>query len=75
MSEAKEQIDKILTEERVPEFEFGAVYSGTIVEIVDRGVFVQLHSEMQPALIPNSQLDAKKVSGSVRRLPCRSYSC
>lgn len=62
MSEAKEQIEKILTEERVPEFEFGAIYSTTIVEIIDRGVLVQLHPEMQPVLIPNSQLDAKKVN-------------
>lgn len=55
-------IDKILTEQRVPEFEFGAIYSATITEVVDRGVFVQLHPEMSPTLIPNSQLDAKKVS-------------
>ncbi len=61
MSEAKELIEKILTEDRVPEFEFGAIYPATITEIVDRGVFVQLHPEMQPVLIQNSQLDAKKV--------------
>jgi hypothetical protein len=61
MSEAREIIDKILTEERVPEFEFGAIYPSTIVEILDRGILVQLHPEMQPILIPNSQLDAKKV--------------
>ena len=61
MAEAKEIIDKLLTEERVPEFDFGSIYPATIVEIVDRGVFVQLHPEMQPVLIPNSQLDAKKV--------------
>ena len=61
MSEAKEIIDKILTEDRIPEFEFGAIYPVTIVEVLDRGILVQLHPEMQPVLIPNSQLDAKKV--------------
>ncbi len=61
MAEAKEIIEKLLTEERVPEFEFGSIYSATIVEILDRGVLVQLHPEMQPVLIPNTQLDAKKV--------------
>ena len=54
-----------MTEERVPEFEFGAIYPAAITEVVDRGVFVQLHPEMQPALIPNSQLDAKKVARSL----------
>jgi polyribonucleotide nucleotidyltransferase len=61
MSEAKEIIDKLLTEERVPELTFGAIYKAKITEILDRGVFVQLHPEMQPVLISNSQLDAKKV--------------
>jgi hypothetical protein len=37
MSEARELIEKILTEDRIPEFEFGAVYAATVVELVDRG--------------------------------------
>ena len=61
MSEAKEIIKKSLVEERIPDFEFGATYNVTITEILDRGVFVQLHPEMKPILIPNSQLDARKV--------------
>ena len=61
MAEAREIIDKILATDRVPEFEFGAVYPAKITEILDRGIRVQLHPELQPALIPNSQLDAKKV--------------
>jgi polyribonucleotide nucleotidyltransferase len=61
MTEGKEIIEKILTDDRVPEFDFGAIYPATIVEIRDHGVMVQLHPEMQPVLISNSQLDAKKV--------------
>lgn len=61
MAEGKELIDKILTDDRVPDFDFGAIYPATIVEIRDHGVMVQLHPEMQPVLISNSQLDAKKV--------------
>jgi len=61
MIEGKEAIEKILDNNRVPEFDFGAIYPATIVEILDHGVLVQLHPEMQPSLITNSQLDAKKV--------------
>lgn len=61
MSEAKEIIDRLLSEERVPELEFGAIYRVKILELLDRGVMVQIHPEMQPVLINNSQLDAKKV--------------
>ena len=73
MSEAREIIDKILTEERIPEFEFGAIYPSTIVEILDRGILVQLHPEMQPVLIPNSQLDAKKVCSCLCLLIFESF--
>ena len=62
MSEAKEILKKVLVEERIPDFEFGAAYQVTITEILDRGVFVQLHPEMKPIMIPNSQLDARKVT-------------
>lgn len=61
LSEAKEMIEKALTEERLPEFEFGATYECTITEISDRGVFVQLHPSLKPVFLPNSQLDARKV--------------
>ena len=62
MTEAKEFISKNSVEDRVPDFEFGATYESIITEILERGVFVQLHPNMKPAFIPNSQLDARKVS-------------
>ena len=62
MKEAKDFIKNTLTEDRIPEFEFGATYEVIITEILDRGAFVQLHPNMKPAFIPNSQLDARKVS-------------
>ncbi len=61
MSEAKEIIKKLLTEQRIPEFEFGGVYEVKIVEILERGIFVQMHPELKPVFIANSQLDGKKV--------------
>ena len=61
MSEAKEMIKNSLKESRIPEFEFGATYEVMITEILDRGVFVQLHPDLKPAFIPNNQLDARKV--------------
>ena len=61
MSEAKEMIKSSLNESRIPEFEFGATYEVMITEIIDRGVFVQLHPDLKPAFIPNNQLDARKV--------------
>ena len=59
--EAQEIIGKILEEERVPELEFGAIYPSIIREIREKGVMVELHPEMPLVLVPNSQLDAKKV--------------
>ena len=61
MSEAKEMVKSSLNESRIPEFEFGATYEVMITEILDRGVFVQLHPDLKPAFIPNNQLDARKV--------------
>ena len=65
MTEAKEFISKNSVEDRVPDFEFGATYESIITEILERGVFVQLHPNMKPAFIPNSQLDARKVSSKI----------
>ena len=71
MSEAKEIIKKLLLDDRIPEFEFGASYEVTITEILDRGIFVQLHPEMKPIMIPNSQLDARKVKVRNKGFPDR----
>ena len=61
MAEAKDIIKRLLTEERLPTFDFGGVYEVLITEILDRGAYVQMHPAMQPVFIPNSQLDARKV--------------
>ena len=46
---------------REPELEFGGIYKAKIVEIVPSGLMVQLYPTMKPTLLPNSQLDGKKV--------------
>ena len=62
MQEAREIIKKLLeSDTRLPEFKFGEVYEVEITEILDRGIFVQMHPEMKPAFINNSQLEARKV--------------
>jgi len=63
MQEAREIIKQLLeSDTRLPEFKFGEVYQVEITEILDRGIFVQMHPEMKPAFINNSQLEARKVS-------------
>jgi polyribonucleotide nucleotidyltransferase len=44
-----------------PDLEFGGVYSAKIVEIIEAGVMVRLYPNMKPILLPNNQIDAKKV--------------
>lgn len=55
-------IDRLLTEERVPELEFGAIYKARIVEMKEMGVLVTLYPTMVPALLHNSQLDVRKIN-------------
>lgn len=62
MDEAKEMIQKLLDKERVPELDFGGIYTAKIVEIRDIGVMVTLYPSMPPALLHNSQLDMRKVA-------------
>ncbi|XP_018308454.1 polyribonucleotide nucleotidyltransferase 1, mitochondrial isoform X2 [Mycetomoellerius zeteki] len=61
MTEAKEMIEGILQKDREPILEFGAIYTARIVEIREAGVMVTLYSNMIPALLPNSQLDQRKI--------------
>ena len=61
MSEAKEIIESILEEEKVPDLEFGSIYPSIIREIKERGVLVEIHPAMPLVFVTNSQLDAKKV--------------
>lgn len=51
-----------------PDLEFGGVYSAKIVEIIEAGVMVQLYPSMRPILLPNNQLDVKKVCLNFIRL-------
>ncbi|XP_071650165.1 polyribonucleotide nucleotidyltransferase 1, mitochondrial [Temnothorax longispinosus] len=61
MAEAKEMIEDILRKDREPTLEFGAIYTARIVEIRETGVMVTLYSNMVPGLLPNSQLDQRKI--------------
>ncbi|XP_011866816.1 PREDICTED: polyribonucleotide nucleotidyltransferase 1, mitochondrial [Vollenhovia emeryi] len=61
MTEAKDMIQSILQKDREPTLEFGAIYTAKIVEICETGVLVTLYSNMVPALLPNSQLDQRKI--------------
>ncbi|VVC38271.1 Hypothetical protein CINCED_3A000534 [Cinara cedri] len=62
LNEAKEIIDKLISEKSEPQLEFGAIYKAKIVEIREIGVMVTLYPTMQPALIHNSQLDQRKIN-------------
>ncbi|XP_065833425.1 polyribonucleotide nucleotidyltransferase 1, mitochondrial-like isoform X2 [Oscarella lobularis] len=61
MQDAKQRIETLLSEAEDPEMEFGAVYTGTIVDIRDFGVMIELFKGVSPALVHNSQLDHRKV--------------
>lgn len=62
MDEAKEFIEKLMEKEKVPELDFGGIYTARIVEMRDIGVMVTLYPSMPPALLHNSQLDQRKVA-------------
>ncbi|XP_065218144.1 polyribonucleotide nucleotidyltransferase 1, mitochondrial [Planococcus citri] len=62
MDEAKEQIDKNLTESKEPVLDFGGIYKAKIVEMREIGVMVTLYDSMVPALLHNSQLDQRKIN-------------
>lgn len=61
MDEAQDQITQWLTEEKIPNLEFGGIYTAKIVELRDIGVMVTLYTGMPPALLHNTQLDQRKV--------------
>ncbi|XP_037711759.1 polyribonucleotide nucleotidyltransferase 1, mitochondrial [Drosophila subpulchrella] len=62
MDEAKELIEGYMVKERVPDLEFGGIYSAKITELRDTGVMVILYPSMPPALLHNSQLDQRKIA-------------
>lgn len=61
MDEAKEYIETLLKADKIPDLEFGGIYTAKIVEIKDIGVLLTLYPSMPPALLHNSQLDQRKV--------------
>ena len=61
LGEAKLIIEKLLEEMKEPELEFGGIYTGKIVEVRANGVLIQLYPSMSPVLLPNSQLDRRRV--------------
>jgi polyribonucleotide nucleotidyltransferase len=62
MDEAKEMIEKLKDKERIPELDFGGIYTAKITELRDIGVMVSLYPSMPPTLLHNSQLDQRKVA-------------
>ena len=62
MHEAKEYLENLLKAEKIPDLEFGAIYTARIVELRDTGVMVTLYPSMPPTLLHNSQLDQRKVA-------------
>ena len=62
MSEAELMVEQLVTEEKAPEMEFGGVYTGRILEVLSRGMMLELHPAMEPVLCHTSQLDARRVS-------------
>ncbi|XP_050487470.1 polyribonucleotide nucleotidyltransferase 1, mitochondrial isoform X1 [Bombus huntii] len=61
MNEAKEMIDSIIQKDVEPVLTFGDIYTAKITEIRETGVMVTLYSSMVPTLLPNSQLDQRKI--------------
>jgi polyribonucleotide nucleotidyltransferase len=61
LAEAEELIHSVLNAQKEPELEFGGVYTAKVVEIRDTGLMVQFYPSMKPVLLPNSQLDGRKV--------------
>jgi len=61
MTEAKEMIKDLLQKDREPSLEFGGIYTAKIVEIREIGIMVTLYPNMIPALLPNSQLDSRRI--------------
>ncbi|KFD52262.1 hypothetical protein M514_06825 [Trichuris suis] len=61
MEEAKRELDVLLEDNYEDKLEFGSICTAKITELRDNGVMVILHPQMQPVLLPNSQLDTRRV--------------
>lgn len=62
MTEVKEIIETLLKADKIPDLEFGGIYTAKIVEVKDIGVMLTLYPSMPPTLLHNSQLDQRKVA-------------
>lgn len=61
LDEAKQIIKECLEEEKEPELQFGAVYTAKIAEVRESGLMITLYTGQVPFLLPNSQLDTRKI--------------
>jgi len=64
MDEAEVMIKGYLEEEKIPELIFGSIYTAKILEILEKGVMIQLHAGIDPILLHNSQLSNNKVGNA-----------
>lgn len=62
MDETRAVVKELLKEDRVPDLEFGGIYTAKIAELKDIGALVTLYPSMPPSLLHNSQLDHRKVA-------------
>lgn len=62
MDETRVVVKELLKEDRVPDLEFGGIYTAKITELKDIGALVTLYPSMPPSLLHNSQLDHRKVA-------------
>ncbi|KAK1133224.1 hypothetical protein K0M31_014577 [Melipona bicolor] len=61
MDETKNMINEILEKKVEPVLTFGDIYTAKITEIRETGLMVILYPNMIPTLLPNSQLDQRKI--------------
>lgn len=66
MDEAMDMIKNIMKKEEIPKFEFGAIYTAKIVNILDSGIMVKLYESQKPTMIGTHQLDNRKVSSCAK---------
>lgn len=62
MDETRVVVKELLKEDRVPDLEFGGIFTAKITELKDIGALVTLYPSMPPSLLHNSQLDHRKVA-------------
>lgn len=61
LEDAKDILNDLIKSDPTADLRNGEIYKATIAEIRDVGVMVTLLPNMQPVLLPNSQLDLRQV--------------